>query len=77
MNLLLSAPESLNPAHGLSEFDCGDLSLNDWLKRRALTNQLCSGSRVFVVADKSSSGCRHFKSLFTVAPSVLRHKTSI
>jgi GNAT superfamily N-acetyltransferase len=55
MNLLLSAPESLNPAHGLSEFDCGDLSLDDWLKRRALTNHLSGASRVFVVADQSSS----------------------
>jgi GNAT superfamily N-acetyltransferase len=55
MALMLSAPETLNPAHHLSEFDCGEVSLNEWLKRRALTNHLSGASRVFVVADELSS----------------------
>jgi GNAT superfamily N-acetyltransferase len=73
MNLLLSAPESLNPAHGLSEFDCGDLSLNDWLKRRALTNHLSGASRVFVVPDKSSSVFGYY----AIAAGAISHHDSI
>jgi predicted N-acetyltransferase YhbS len=34
----LSAPERLSPAHNLSQFDCGDFSLNDRLKKRAMPN---------------------------------------
>jgi GNAT superfamily N-acetyltransferase len=53
MSLQLGAPESLNPSHNLSEFECGEPSLNEWLRRRALMNHLSGASRVFVVADKS------------------------
>jgi hypothetical protein len=34
----LSAPEKLRPDHDLSEFECGEPSLDDWLQRRALQN---------------------------------------
>jgi GNAT superfamily N-acetyltransferase len=44
-----SAPEKLNPAHDLSQFGCGELELDDWLKRRALHNEESGASRSYVV----------------------------
>lgn len=32
---MLQAPVSLSNTHVLDDFDCGVVSLNDWLKRRA------------------------------------------
>ena len=51
MSLQLNAPQPLTATHALDEFACGEASLDDWLKRRALTNQLSGASRTFVVAD--------------------------
>ena len=51
MSLALSAPQPLAAAHLLDEFACGEASLDGWLKRRALANQLSGASRTFVVAD--------------------------
>lgn len=53
MNLHLSAPCPLAASHILNDFVCGETSLDDWLKRRALTNQLSGASRTFVVTDQS------------------------
>ena len=52
MNLEISAPQTLAADHLLNKFECGEPSLNDWLKRRALANQLNGASRTFVVADQ-------------------------
>jgi hypothetical protein len=49
VNLHLSAPLPLAAAHVLGEFACGEASLDEWLKRRALTNQISGSSRGFVV----------------------------
>lgn len=51
MTLQLLPPESLTAGHKLSEFVCGEVLLDEWLKRRALTNHLNGASRTFVVAD--------------------------
>jgi len=51
MSRPLSAPLPLAPTHNVDEFTCGESSLDDWLKRRALTNQLSGASRTFVVTD--------------------------
>ena len=45
----LSAPEKLRADHDLSEFDCGEPSLDDWLRRRALQNEESGASRTYVV----------------------------
>lgn len=45
MALELLAPVPLNTEHRLSDFNCGESSLNDWLKRRALANQHNGASR--------------------------------
>jgi GNAT superfamily N-acetyltransferase len=45
----LSAPEKLSPAHDLSEFQCGEPALDQWLVRRALQNEESGASRTYVV----------------------------
>lgn len=52
MPISFTAPEALTPAHGVTEFLCGEASLDDWLRRRALTNQMNGASRTFVVCDE-------------------------
>ena len=52
MSLPLGAPQPLTARHLLDHFDCGEPSLDEWLKRRALANQLGGASRTFVVADE-------------------------
>jgi GNAT superfamily N-acetyltransferase len=48
MNVL--APESLSADHQIHAFACGEAMLDEWLKRRALSNQTSGASRTFVVA---------------------------
>ncbi len=45
----LSASEKLRADHDLSEFESGEPSLDDWLRRRALQNQGSGASRTYVV----------------------------
>jgi GNAT superfamily N-acetyltransferase len=45
----LSPPEKLRAEHDLSEFNCGEPSLDDWLRRRALQNEESGASRTYVV----------------------------
>lgn len=51
MSVQLSAPQSLAATHLFDGFNCGEPSLDDWLKRRALTNHLNGASRTFVVVN--------------------------
>ena len=55
MSLQLNAPVPLASAHLLDGFACGETSLDEWLKRRALANQHSGASRTFVVADQEGS----------------------
>lgn len=48
----LSAPAAITRDHDLAAFDCGAAALTEWLKRRALRNELDGASRTFVVAEK-------------------------
>lgn len=48
---MLSAPILLAVDHRLEEFNSGVESLDDWLKRRALPNQISGASRTYVVAE--------------------------
>lgn len=52
--MAVGAPEPLAEHHGLSAFSCGMPSLDDWLKRRARSNQASGASRTFVVCDGDS-----------------------
>lgn len=49
MSLELAAPQPLTTAHRLDEFSCGEQVLDDWLRRRAISNQARGASRTFVV----------------------------
>lgn len=51
MTLQLGPPQPLSGSHSLDDFDCGEATLDDWLKRRAMVNQSSGASRSFVVAD--------------------------
>lgn len=46
----LSSPVPLTTGHDLSGFDCGEPSLNDWLRHRAWKNE-SRFSRTYVVCD--------------------------
>ena len=54
MSLQLNAPQPLPATHILNEFECGEAVLDEWLKRRAMTNQMSGASRTFVVTDQDS-----------------------
>jgi len=48
-----SAPTPLTAEHDLDDFDCGEKSLDDWLKQRALKNE-SRFSRTYVVCNGKS-----------------------
>ncbi|MEQ1662228.1 MAG: GNAT family N-acetyltransferase [Thiobacillus sp.] len=70
MSLQLSAPQPLAATHLLDEFACGEAMLDDWLKRRAMANQLSGASRTFVVADQSS----HVYGYYAMAAGAVSHQ---
>jgi GNAT superfamily N-acetyltransferase len=47
--LTYSGPTLLTGEHGLERFNCGESALNDWLARRALSNQTAGTSRTWAV----------------------------
>ena len=60
MSLQLSAPEPLASAHLLDNFNSGEPSLDDWLKKRALANQASGASRTFVVVNQHLRVCGYY-----------------
>lgn len=48
---MISAPEPLRAEHMLSSFCCGVESMDNWLKQRAMKNQVSGTSRTFVSSD--------------------------
>lgn len=49
--MALTAPALLADHHDITEFTCGEVSLDQWLKKRARINQVEGASRTFVVCD--------------------------
>ncbi len=45
----ITAPEPITASHLIEAFACGIPALDDWLKRRALKNEVSGASRTFVV----------------------------
>lgn len=45
----LSAPVPITDGHDLTSFDCGEPSLNDWLRARAISNERSGASRTYIV----------------------------
>jgi GNAT superfamily N-acetyltransferase len=50
-----AGPELLAGEHLLEGFDCGSAPLNDWLVRRALSNQSSGTSRTWVVIEAETA----------------------
>ena len=48
---MLTAPQPLAERHHLADFDSGEPSLDDWLRRRAAKNQVNGSSRTYVVCE--------------------------
>jgi GNAT superfamily N-acetyltransferase len=69
VNIKVSAPQSLAATHLLDRFNCGESSLDDWLKRRALTNHLNGASRTFVVVDAD----QHVLGYYALAAGAVAH----
>lgn len=51
MSSVLTPPAPLTPGHALDDFSCGEPSLDEWLKKRALKNQISGASRCFVITE--------------------------
>ena len=51
---MISAPQPLSDAHQQANFDCGEPSLDDWLKRRGAKNQANRSSRTYVVCVRDA-----------------------
>ena len=47
----IAPPAPISRDHRLADFDCGEPSLDEWLKRRALKNQASGASRCFVICE--------------------------
>lgn len=47
--LYLTAPTLINDDHLLSDFESGEPSLDEWLKKRALKNHASGASQCFVL----------------------------
>ena len=45
----LNTPEKLSPSYDLSQFQCGEPVLDEWLRKRALLNEESGASRTYVV----------------------------
>lgn len=53
MSPKLLPPQPLAAEHRLEGFFCGESTLDEWLRRRALINQTSGASRTFVVTDEA------------------------
>ena len=66
----LGPPEPLAASHRLDDFECGEAVLDDWLKRRALSNQASGASRSFVVTDEGG----HVRGYYAMAAGAISHQ---
>ena len=48
----LTVPTSIDSLYSTDNFDCGFPSLNQWLRRQALKNEVSGASRTFVVCNE-------------------------
>ena len=49
----ITPPERLSADHDLTQFSCGEPSLDHWLRVRALQNEMSGASRTYVVCANS------------------------
>jgi hypothetical protein len=55
LSLELSAPVKLNETHNLDPFDCGEESINEYLKKKAIKAQASKTATVFVTCIKGTN----------------------
>ncbi len=70
MSFKLSAPQPLAATHVLDDFECAEPTLDEWLKRRALSNQLTGASRTFVVVDEEN----RVRGFYAIAAGAVSHQ---
>lgn len=51
---MIRPPEPLTTGHDLSSFACGEPSLDQWLLRRAMANQVAGASKTYVIAENET-----------------------
>jgi GNAT superfamily N-acetyltransferase len=67
----LKPPSPITADIELSDFDSGELSLNEWLKKRALKNHAAGASRCFVLCnDKTVIG------FYSLSAGAINHETA-
>ena len=64
----------LSASHDLSSFDCGEASLNSFLQRHALRNDLAGLGRTFVALSPSSHD-HHVQGYFTISTGSIQFDT--
>ena len=57
-----TGPELLTASHDVTDFDCGDQALNNWLQQRAARNQREGSSRTWVVTDPTTQVVAYYAS---------------
>ncbi|CAK8721023.1 hypothetical protein GCAAIG_10600 [Candidatus Electronema halotolerans] len=61
----MTAPEPLAASHETGSFACGVPSLDDWLKKQALKNEVSGASRTYAVCESGSRNVVGFYALAT------------
>jgi GNAT superfamily N-acetyltransferase len=61
----ITAPEPLTASHETGGFACGVPSLDDWLKKQALKNEVSGASRTYAVCENGSRNVVGFYALAT------------
>ena len=69
-DLMIGGPEPLTEEHLLDGFDSGVASLDEWLRRRALQNQVSRASRTFVACDARTAVAYYTLAASAVAPNI-------
>ena len=67
----LSPPSLLNDSHILDDFDCGNATLNNWLKRYAMQNQRANSAKTFIVCDTN-----HVVGFYSLAVGSIEHEVA-
>lgn len=69
--LQFSSPTPLSAEHDLKHFNSGEPSLDEWLKKRALKNQVAGASRCFVL-------CHHKKVVgyYSLSAGAINHESA-
>jgi hypothetical protein len=70
MEIIITAPELLTEEHILQPFECGNEVLSDWLRLRAMKNQLQNASRTFVICLE---GTKRVVGYYSIATGSVSH----